>query len=75
MEHMREITISYNRFKELPQVIYSWSKLENILASDNQIDKIDVPGLKRLPMVATLDLQNNNIMQVPPELGTVESLR
>ena len=75
MENMREITISFNRFTQLPSVIFTWSKLENILASDNQIGDIDVAGLKKLPMVATLDLQNNNIGQVPPELGTVETLR
>ena len=72
---MRELTISFNRFREIPAVVFTWSKLENILACDNQIGAIDVAGLKRLPMIATLDLQNNDIMQVPPELGLIESLR
>ena len=41
----------------------------------SQIDFIDVDGLLCLPLVATLDLQNNNIAQVPPKLGTVTSLK
>ena len=38
------------------------------------IGDVDVASLKKLPMVATLDLQNNNKMQVPPELHYVETL-
>lgn len=40
-----------------------------------QIDFIDVDGLLCLPLLATLDLQNNNIAQVPPKLGSVISLK
>ncbi|XP_077981169.1 leucine-rich repeat-containing protein 40-like [Glandiceps talaboti] len=72
---LREIILSCNQFKELPSVLYSLNKLENILASDNQIKFIDVPGLLRLPALSTLDLQNNDIAQVPPELGNITCLR
>ncbi|XP_078656931.1 leucine-rich repeat-containing protein 40-like isoform X5 [Branchiostoma floridae x Branchiostoma belcheri] len=75
LQQLREVTISFNRFQEFPSVLYSLVKLENIFANDNHIAAIDVSGLLQLPQLATLDLQNNDIMQVPPQLGNVTSLR
>jgi Leucine-rich repeat (LRR) protein len=63
------------RFTSLPNVLYTFPKLEILLASNNQIAEIDPVGLKSLPQLATLDLQNNDIRQVPPELGEVTQLR
>ena len=40
-----------------------------------KVNNIDVDGLKKLPNLLTLDLSNNNIANVPPELGNVSSLR
>ncbi len=40
-----------------------------------QISSIDVDGLLQLPHLGCLDLQNNNISQVPPRLGTVATLK
>lgn len=70
-----DIVLSFNRFSLLPPVIYQLKKLEHIIADDNQIKSIDVEGLKQLPMVQTLDLQNNSISQVPPHLGTIDTLK
>ncbi len=50
-------------------------KLEIILASDNQIHTLDVPGLMNTTQLATLDLQNNDLMQIPPQLGNCTQLR
>ena len=72
---LREINLSYNRLKEVPAVVFTWTQLENLILGDNQIGIIDVPSLKKLPKIASLDLQNNDIMQVPPELGNLETLR
>ncbi|XP_038048350.1 leucine-rich repeat-containing protein 40-like [Patiria miniata] len=72
---LREISLSCNRLKEVPAVVYQWAELENLLLADNQIGLIDVVNLLRLPKLSTLDLQNNDVMQVPPELGNVQSLR
>ncbi|XP_035699357.1 leucine-rich repeat-containing protein 40-like isoform X2 [Branchiostoma floridae] len=75
LQHLREVAISINRFQQFPSVLYSLVNLENIFANDNHIAAIDVDGLLKLPALATLDLQNNDIMQVPPQLGNVTSLR
>ena len=63
------------RFRLLPPVIYSLPKLEVLLASDNQIESIDAGGIKELTQLATLDLRNNSISQVPPVLGLCEQIR
>ena len=63
------------RFKKLPPVLFELKKLESILANDNQISDVDSKAVQGLPMLAVLNLQNNDIMQVPPELGNCTQLR
>ena len=42
---------------------------------DNRITTIDVEGLKNLTKLAILDVGNNNIGTVPPELGLLTNIR
>jgi len=49
--------------------------LETILLSNNQVGSIDPLQLKKMEQLGTLDLQNNDLLQVPPELGNCETLR
>lgn len=63
------------RFTKLPSVLYSLPKLEIIFANDNKVETIDAEGVKNLSALATLDLQNNNIGQVPPELGLCTQIK
>ncbi|XP_028667998.2 leucine-rich repeat-containing protein 40 [Erpetoichthys calabaricus] len=72
---LRSIILSFNRFKHFPDVLYCIPSLETILISNNQIGAIDPLKLKQLHKLSTLDLQNNDIMLVPPELGNCTSLR
>ncbi|XP_062412276.1 leucine-rich repeat-containing protein 40 isoform X1 [Sardina pilchardus] len=72
---LRSITLSFNRFKAFPDVLYKIPTLETILMSNNQVGAVDPIQLKVLEKLSTLDLQNNDIMQVPPELGNCTSLR
>ncbi|KAI5109366.1 leucine-rich repeat-containing protein 40, partial [Silurus meridionalis] len=72
---LQGIILSFNRFKHFPDVLYRILTLETILISNNQIGAIDPVRLKLLNRLSTLDLQNNDIMQVPPELGNCTSLR
>ncbi|KAI2663576.1 Leucine-rich repeat-containing protein 40 [Labeo rohita] len=55
------------RFKSFPEVLYRVSSLETILISNNQVGGID-------PAIYSGSV-NNDIMQVPPELGNCTSLR
>ncbi|KAG5275615.1 hypothetical protein AALO_G00122370 [Alosa alosa] len=72
---LRSIILSFNRFKAFPDVLYKIPTLETILMSNNQVGAVDPIQLKMLDKLSTLDLQNNDIMQVPPELGNCTSLR
>ncbi|CAM9664616.1 unnamed protein product [Lampetra fluviatilis] len=72
---LQSIIISCNRFREIPPVLYRVGTLETLLASDNQIGTVDATGLRSLERLGTLDLQNNDIMVVPPQLGLCASLR
>ncbi|XP_076463206.1 leucine-rich repeat-containing protein 40-like [Babylonia areolata] len=75
LQALRELTLSCNRFTEIPPSVYELKKLEILFVNDNQVCAVDPSGLQRLGVLATLDLQNNNISQVPPELGNCTSLK
>ncbi|XP_023696226.2 leucine-rich repeat-containing protein 40 [Paramormyrops kingsleyae] len=72
---LRSVILSFNRFKDFPEVLYRLHTLETILISNNQVGSIDPIKLKDLERLSTLDLQNNDILHVPPELGNCTSLR
>ncbi|XP_042562941.1 leucine-rich repeat-containing protein 40 [Clupea harengus] len=72
---LRSIILSFNRFKTFPDVLYKIATLETILMCNNTVSAVDPVGLKMLEKLSTLDLQNNDLLQVPPELGNCTSLR
>ena len=62
-------------FSSIPDCVYDIETLEILLATNNQISFINVDGLMKLKRLATLDLSNNNITNVPFELGNMKHLR
>lgn len=72
---LRELVLSNNQFSNIPSCVYNLDNLEILLVADNKLKKIDVDNLKFLKRLATLDLSNNNIDQVPPELGNMKQIR
>ncbi|NXG43756.1 LRC40 protein, partial [Psilopogon haemacephalus] len=75
LRRLQVINLAFNRFKVFPSVLYHLLALETILLSNNQVGSIDPLQLKKMDNLGTLDLQNNDLLQVPPELGNCESLR
>ncbi|NWQ97528.1 LRC40 protein, partial [Burhinus bistriatus] len=75
LTRLQVINLSFNRFKIFPSVLYHILALETVLLSNNQVGSIDPLQLKKMDKLGTLDLQNNDLLQVPPELGNCESLR
>lgn len=45
------------------------------MLGNNQVDGVDPSGLMKLSRLSTLDLSNNDVLKVPPELGLCTSLR
>lgn len=74
-KHLRELNISQNRLTKIPDCVYGWERCEILVATDNSIAQIDVANLGKLERLATLDLRNNSIGHVPPELGNLSQLR
>ncbi|XP_073949333.1 leucine-rich repeat-containing protein 40-like isoform X1 [Choristoneura fumiferana] len=77
LKNMRELVISNNKFTHIPHCVYSLENLEILLAAENRISEVNVSSdaLARLRQLAVLDLTNNSIVSVPPELGNFEHLR
>ncbi|XP_036610893.1 leucine-rich repeat-containing protein 40 isoform X3 [Trichosurus vulpecula] len=72
---LQTINLSFNRFKTFPSILYRLRTLETILLSNNQVGSVDPLQLKQMDKLATLDLQNNDLLHIPPELGNCVSLR
>ncbi|KAG8507893.1 Leucine-rich repeat-containing protein 40, partial [Galemys pyrenaicus] len=72
---LQTINLSFNRFKILPEVLYHIRTLETILISNNQVGSVDPQKMKTMGNLITLDLQNNDLLQIPPELGNCVNLR
>ncbi|TNM87667.1 leucine-rich repeat-containing protein 40 isoform X1 [Takifugu flavidus] len=72
---LRSIILNYNRFKSFPGVLYQIVSLETILLGNNQVDGVDPSHLMKLSHLSTLDLSNNDLLKIPPELGLCTSLR
>lgn len=64
-----------NRFKSFPQVLYEVLSLETVLLGNNQVCGVDPGRLIKLVNLTTLDLSNNDLLNIPPELGLCTSLR
>nr|XP_056700265.1 leucine-rich repeat-containing protein 40 isoform X2 [Euleptes europaea] len=75
LARLQIINLAFNRFKVLPDVLYRIPTLETILLANNQVGSLDPLQIKKMDRLATLDLQNNDLLQVPPELGTCINLR
>ncbi|KAG7999378.1 Leucine-rich repeat-containing protein 40 [Nibea albiflora] len=72
---LSSIILSYNRFKFFPEVLYQIISLETVLIANNQVNGVDPGCLIKLVHLSTLDLSNNDMLNIPPELGMCTSLR
>ncbi|KAM9358337.1 leucine-rich repeat-containing protein 40 [Symphorus nematophorus] len=72
---LRSIILNYNRFKFFPEVLYQMVSLETVLLRNNQVNGVDPARLIKLINLSTLDLANNDLLNIPPELGLCTSLR
>ncbi|XP_051051728.1 leucine-rich repeat-containing protein 40 isoform X2 [Phodopus roborovskii] len=75
LTRLQTINLSFNRFKVLPAVLYRIPSLEAVLISNNQVGSVDPQKMKLMENLGTLDLQNNDLLQIPPELGNCVQLR
>ena len=64
-----------NRITELPVGLYELPILENLFASNNRIQSIDATKIVGMKRLSTLNLQNNDISQLPPELGKAVQIK
>lgn len=75
MEMKNHDLITVCRFNKIPDCIFNMIGLEILMLNDNKLEEINVEGLAKLTRLATLNLSNNNISFVPPQLGNLTQLR
>ncbi|XP_019727369.1 leucine-rich repeat-containing protein 40 [Hippocampus comes] len=72
---LHSVILNYNKFKSFPEVLYDMPSLETILLGNNQVGGVDPARLLGLLRLSTLDLSNNDLLNVPPQLGLCTTLR
>ena len=55
--------------------MHALKNLENLFANNNKICSIQANEIVQMKHLSTLNLQNNDISQVPPELGRATQLK
>jgi Leucine-rich repeat (LRR) protein len=75
LKSLRELVISDNRITEISDGIYELPILENLFASNNRIQTIDPLKICNMKFLSTLNFQNNDLSQVPPELGRATQIK
>ncbi|KAJ3300613.1 Leucine-rich repeat-containing protein 40 [Borealophlyctis nickersoniae] len=69
-----DLNLTKNRISSLPST-FPFPSVETLILSGNSISVIDAPSFRKLSQLKTLDLSDNAIGSVPPELGLCEGLR
>ncbi|KAI8927847.1 hypothetical protein BC831DRAFT_450711 [Entophlyctis helioformis] len=70
-----DLNLSFNQLTALPRRL-PFPRLTILMASDNRLVAIDAQSLREcVPGLQVLDLSNNSIASVPPELALLKSIR
>lgn len=72
---LRDLIFAENKITEIPPGVYQLPILENLFANNNKITSIDAMKIVKMKHLSTLNLQNNDITQVPLELGLAEQIK
>lgn len=75
LKSLRELTIADNKLVEIPAGIYELPILENLFANNNKIKTVDPFKIISMRFLSTLNLQNNDILNLPIELGKADHLK
>ncbi|XP_077391301.1 leucine-rich repeat-containing protein 40 [Festucalex cinctus] len=75
LSKLHSLVLNCNKFKSFPEVLYDMPSLESVLLGNNQVGDVDPARLLRLVRLSTLDLSNNDLLNVPPQLGLCTTLR
>ncbi|XP_046682966.1 leucine-rich repeat-containing protein 40-like [Homalodisca vitripennis] len=76
-KYMKELSLSCNRFSEIPLVVYQLRLLRTLVISNNKLSTLELAwsGLLSLQNLDTLNLSNNEITQLPAQLGLMTHLK
>ncbi|XP_053511518.1 leucine-rich repeat-containing protein 40 isoform X4 [Artibeus jamaicensis] len=70
-----DVNLSFNKLSFISLELCMFQKLTFLDLSNNQVGSVDPEKLKTMENLITLDLQNNDLLQIPPELGNCVNLR
>ena len=73
LPHLKLLNISYNILKNIPATIKRFKKLEIFNAACNQLRKVSTE-LARLPMIQTVILSHNRILNLPENFDQIHDL-
>jgi len=63
------------RFTSVPDCLYEIPALEILSLASNKLVALDHVRLEKMKRLSVFDVSNNNIVQMPPEIGLLTQLR
>lgn len=75
LANLRELSVADNKLTEISPGIYELRALENLFVTNNRINTIDPYKVINMKHLSTLNLQNNDLMQIPIELGKATQIK
>ncbi|KAL5258185.1 hypothetical protein ACHWQZ_G012972 [Mnemiopsis leidyi] len=72
---LEDVNLGQNKFEHIPECLYSLPGICNLIISNNQIRTVEPAKLITMTSLVCLDLENNNIGRLPPELSLIPNIR
>ncbi|XP_041833581.1 leucine-rich repeats and immunoglobulin-like domains protein 3 [Melanotaenia boesemani] len=64
LQNLREIKLNHNELEEIPDIGPCSSNITTLILANNKITRISEEQLRPFPTLETLDLSNNNIVEI-----------
>jgi len=72
---LEDLNLGQNKFEEIPECLYTLPAVCNLIISNNQIKSVEPAKLRTMTSLVCLDLENNNLGRLPPELSLIPNIR
>lgn len=75
MTNLESLTLQGNRLERLPQLAWNFSSLHSFSAGENRLSELPEWFGQTLSTLASLDLSNNNLRELPATFSSLEEIR
>jgi Leucine-rich repeat (LRR) protein len=75
LKNINTFSAAYNSITDIPDSLAQAQSLETLDMSNNKINNMDASAIQKCKKMNNLNLSNNDMQNIPPELGLATQLR